>query len=199
MSDDENDDSYASAIGFMFDEQHSKITEIIQVCEMSLSLKIIGDDPGHVQSGQYLWPAAKYLGEYLFENWSSEKRKVIVELGSGAGLSGIVASRLGGSTTSVFLTDYDPGCIDILEENIVINSCESNTKVFAVEWGKNLPDEISIALEAAGQDNLLIASDVIYSASIVKPLFESVLQVLRYGGAFLLASSFDFGEVGLTF
>jgi predicted nicotinamide N-methyase len=194
MSDDENDDCYG-AIGFMFDAQHSKITEKIQIGSHSILVKIIGDDPGHVQSGQYLWPAAKYLGEYLVENWTNEHRSVVVELGSGAGLSGIAAALMGGASSRIFLTDYDPGCIEILEDNIVLNNCGSYAEAVSMEWGRALPESIRRALESVGQDNLLIASDVIYSASVVAPLFQSVLAILRFGGTFLLASSFDYGEV----
>lgn len=194
---DDNEDCYGS-IGFMFDAEHAKITETIQLGDYSVQLRIIGDDPGHVQSGQYLWPAAKYLGKYLLENWACEGRKVIVELGSGAGFCGIIAALLGGATTNVFLTDYDPGCIDILTVNIVLNQCECNTRVESLSWGKALPESLLAALETGAGDLLLLASDVIYSTSVVGPLFETVLTILKYGGCFLLASSFDIGEVSMS-
>lgn len=194
MSDDESSDCYG-AIGFMFDAEHSKITERVHIGCFDILVKIIGEDPGHVQSGQYLWPASKCLGTYIFDNWSIESCGVVIELGAGAGLSGITAALLGCDSTRVFLTDYDPGCIEILRENIYLNHCESNAEALHMEWGGEIPRVIVSSLETAASGSLLIASDVIYSTSIVLPLFQSVLAILRFGGSFLLASSFDIGEV----
>ena len=119
-----DEDDY-SALGFMFDAQHKRIEKVISFSEhgndllvdFTIALQIIGEDPGHVQSGQYLWPAAKAASLHLMQNWDtirstelksretnsrgdreleSEVMISALELGAGCGLSGIIASKLPG-------------------------------------------------------------------------------------------------------
>ena len=95
---------------------------------------------GHVQSGQYLWPAAAFTGQYLLDNWSNLEATTIVELGAGVGLAGLVASRLTGAE-KVVLTDYDHGSLQLLNDNIELNMIDNgNCKVTVefLEWGRTL-------------------------------------------------------------
>eukprot|EP01036_Dinobryon_divergens_P045029 gene45029-60118_t len=69
---------------------------------------MIDSEPGHIQSGQYLWPAAQSLSQYLIDNWLALESDVIIELGAGCGLTGLVASKLS-NNAHIILTDYDYG------------------------------------------------------------------------------------------
>jgi hypothetical protein len=122
-------------IGFMFDNQHRKILKEFSHSDKSLEYESIGDDPGHVQSGQYIWPGSSALAIYLINNWSAyilpklcgfgsesdnEKDERIpsssldalklhvLELGAGCGVAGLICAQLA-QVESVTLTDYDPG------------------------------------------------------------------------------------------
>ena len=165
----DNDDDSLGAIGFMFDAEHQKIKkEIIFNCSSSSSsssgssnnisnnsssvsskdndvikiiINTIGDDPGHVQSGQYIWPASIAAGNYFISvmtsillkkcsNRSSSSGKkgggCVLELGAGCGLSGLVMSKLDIIDTIIF-TDYDHGTLQLLHDNIIINNNNTTT------------------------------------------------------------------------
>jgi hypothetical protein len=57
-------DDCLTDLGFMFDSCHSRATKTISFSKFDVSLRLIDEDPGHVQSGQHLWPGAFYLSTY---------------------------------------------------------------------------------------------------------------------------------------
>lgn len=227
----ENNENNLSLIGFMFDLNYEKkikeIKFLINFQEISFYFNLIDEDPGHKQSGQYLWPAAIFLCNYLINNWDKYKSLFIIELGAGVGISGIVCSYLNqfissstsstSSTSSVssvnlletreislnskvILTDYDPGCINLLNDNIIQNNCQNVCKTEYLKWGESINHlEINNQLE----NILIIGSDLLYCTGVVEPLFTTVFQLLNSinskNGIFLLASSFDVGEVRISF
>ena len=116
----------------MFDDAHSKCTKTVKVTgtmrssfHFDVKVKMIGEDPGHVQSGQYLWPAAKYLANHICDVWTDLGSDRLIELGAGCGLVGLTAARLPNTKVVVF-TDYDPGSCKLLEENIKLNNSSGN-------------------------------------------------------------------------
>jgi predicted nicotinamide N-methyase len=102
MADDEVD---LSAIGFMFDGASAKQTLHVTVAGIQIAIRTIGEHPGHLQSGQYLWPASQFLAEYLVQHWTELKTELrpntVVELGAGCGLCGIVASTMPSGLTNI--------------------------------------------------------------------------------------------------
>ena len=78
------------SIGFMFDRSHrrSQRNFVFNNGDMVIHITSIGSDPGHVQSGQYLWPAAEFACEHLIKNWDILFSHYIIELGAGCGLTG---------------------------------------------------------------------------------------------------------------
>ena len=195
---DMDDDSMA-AIGFMFDASHSRVKKTVPVADgISLQLTLIGEDPGHVQSGQYLWPAALFASQHLVENWDILGRGSILELGSGCGLTGLTTAKLPG-TNRVVLTDYDPGCLTILQENYETNArTQELTSLPSPEvdirqysWGSN-----DISFRPLDGFGLIIGSDLLYCQEVVRPLIKSVNAMINNDdGIFILVSSFDVGEV----
>jgi nicotinamide N-methyltransferase len=84
----------------------------------------------------YVWQSAITLAEEMTFGRVDVKGKVVVELGAGAGLPGIVASRVGAK--SVVISDYPEDCIvENMEKNLRSNQLESDVpaviKGFA--WG----------------------------------------------------------------
>ncbi len=76
-------DEEFQAIGFMFDAEHQKCITIIDVAnDLQVSLKSIGNQPGHLQSGQYFWPASIALSKYLWGHGDPIYTSKILELGS---------------------------------------------------------------------------------------------------------------------
>ena len=102
------------------------------------------------------------------------------------------------SVRQVILSDYDPGCLSLLQTNIELNSNAypipmSKCSVIEYKWGTNPNTLLSCTQD--GYD-LVIGSDLLYCVEIVSPLFTSVSQLLKADlGLFILVSSFDTGEV----
>ena len=53
-------------VGFMFDAHHFRTTKSIMFenGNSEIFLRCIDEEPGHVQSGQHLWPGAYLLSKY---------------------------------------------------------------------------------------------------------------------------------------
>lgn len=186
------DDDF-TAIGFMFDAEREKETRVVVVNEhIQIMLKTIGDRPGHVQSGQYLWPAALDAATHLIDNWDLLRATQVVELGAGCGLTGLVASKLPG-TESVLFTDYDPGCLDIIKETTSLNTSSAQYYFQNLKWGTsiNAADKEIYAYPMDGF-KLVVGADLIYSIDVVGPLLSTVNELLNTpSGIFVLVTSFQ--------
>ena len=86
---------------------------------INISIRTIGDKPGHVQSGQYLWPASIDASNYIIDNWDLIKTDKVLELGAGCGLTGLVISKLP-HVTSVVFTDYDNGTLSLFKIVLIL-------------------------------------------------------------------------------
>lgn len=137
------------------------------------------------------------MSQFIVRNWNILQRNNIIELGSGCGMAGITCAKLNKEVdgSKIFLTDYDNGSLKILRDNIELNDCAHNCSVHEVEWGKTLPTPLS---ESANDLTLIIGSDLLYCAGVVRPLIKTVHAILSCSppsSIFVLASSFDFGKV----
>jgi predicted nicotinamide N-methyase len=84
-----------------------------------IALKVVDDEPGAVQSGHYLWPAAHSLCEYLVQNNGNERpTTTILELGAGCALVSLVALQLyKDKLQCLVVTDHDPGTLERARDN----------------------------------------------------------------------------------
>lgn len=210
----EDDDSdLEQAMGFMFDSSHARscLSFSPAGCLAPIRLRMIKGDPGHVQSGQYLWPAAQFAAGWLFEHrsdpWLAAEQLHVVELGAGCGLAGLALAQLP-NVASVCLTDYDYGSLALLQENAdeaktldCFGDGEKNLLVARVKWGAPLPPLIS-SICAENSNVLVVGTDLIYSQDVIQPLLQTAQQLLRSEGGggdaslrrFVLFSSFDISD-----
>ena len=199
-------------MAFMFDTAKKKDVESFEfydeaVGTFQVNLKMIKGDPGHQQSGQYLWPASEANARYILTNQSDlgliGRRLVVVELGAGCGLSGLAVSHLP-NVGSVVLTDYDYGALQLLEENaaacVKTYTSRPNANVgdfISVEkfkWGGEISPTLISRVKGSGQMLLLLGSDLIYCYTVCMPLFSSVKALLSLApkeSCFVLVSSFE--------
>lgn len=190
------------AIGFMFDSEHHKDKREISIGDdITITVKTIGDRPGHVQSGQYLWPAATAASHHICSSWLSLKADRVLELGAGCGLTGLVASKLDGKPSVVF-TDYDPGSLDLIRENVGLNWRDSGAHthhVHFLEWGVPVPEDTKVQCSyPPGGFALIVGADLLYCKEVVDPLFTTVRELLDpERGLFILTTSFSLDEVSL--
>jgi Lysine methyltransferase len=104
---------------------------------IQVALSIADDNPGAVQSGHYLWPAAKLLADYLVQqhssSWGSRSSNSssssslfhhysapcsILELGAGCALVSLTALQLWqDSLQCVVVSDHDPGTLERARNN----------------------------------------------------------------------------------
>jgi hypothetical protein len=131
-------------VGFMFDTAHAKDNvcfsfdingnriedEVDMEKELfHVDLAMIKGEPGHVQSGQYLWPAAQASVQWMIQHAdkllstnldksSSLLPLCIVELGAGCGLTSLGVCQICPERVQhVILTDHDYGSVQLLERN----------------------------------------------------------------------------------
>jgi predicted nicotinamide N-methyase len=194
-SDSDDDDDLA--VGFMFDDAAAKHEKVYRLGkgdrQVSVTVCIIDDEPGAVQSGHYCWPAAPELGHYIVDTFAQHKTewRRVVELGCGCALVGLAAAQCPGCALAVF-TDHDEGVLRQVEQSIgcigskrVRNLCS----VAHLAWGPK-----ARVVDDAGQAlrfDLAIASDVFYSSDVIAPFFDAVDALLDDGGQCLVLTSIE--------
>ncbi|KUF89962.1 hypothetical protein AM588_10002513 [Phytophthora nicotianae] len=86
----------------------------------------------HDLTGQVVWPVSAFLAWYLVAHRDEIAGKNVVELGAGAGLSGLVASQFASHTA---LTDGNDIVLELLEENAETNADSSKVQALPLLWG----------------------------------------------------------------
>ena len=117
----------------------------------------------------------------------------ILELGSGTGLLGMVASKLG-KPASVVLTDGDGETMNLLQQNLKnpFNAIdEATAKAAILQWGEE--QEVfhkwlrrSFPEQNDTKFDLILAGDVMYKNELPKPFFETVCSLLTETGTLWL-------------
>ncbi|KAF8803792.1 hypothetical protein BYT27DRAFT_7195132 [Phlegmacium glaucopus] len=114
--------------------------------------------------GGLAWPAGQILASYLVQKGTDYiKNRNILELGSGTGLVGLVAGKLGGD---VCITDQVP-LLPLMHRNILLNDLESRVIVAELNWGMAIPTTIQ-------RPDLILAADCVY----FEPAFPLLVQTL---------------------
>ncbi|KAI0698884.1 putative methyltransferase-domain-containing protein [Cytidiella melzeri] len=113
--------------------------------------------------GGIAWPAGEVLSSYVARRPSLEGKSVL-ELGSGTGLVGLVAAKLG---ANVCITDQKP-LLQIMARNVELNDLENRVKVLELNWGEPLPEDIP-------RLDLVLAADCVY----FEPAFPLLVHTLH--------------------
>ena len=192
------------SLGFMFDACHQRETRAVTLGgDLVLQVRTIGDRPGHLQSGQYIWPASIAAANYLIQRWDSLQCKEVLELGSGCGITGIAVSKMAG-VQSVIMTDYDLGSLQLISENIQLNGSNDSIRDIStshyLEWGAPIPPAIQqLPLFPSDGFRLVVGADLVYSKDVIPALLRTVRSLLHESlGVFVLVSSFRLSDVSST-
>jgi predicted nicotinamide N-methyase len=150
--------------------------------------------------GAKLWGAALTMSQMLCREPDLVRGKDVLELGSGVGLCGLLASKLGAA--HVTLTDFEESLLDALDRSVEANDV-TNASVCALDWTKELiyedtqtPNPNHALLTDATFD-VLIGSDVLYEPQHVAALPACVARRMKRDGYCILinatryASMFD--------
>ncbi|XP_040995669.1 protein N-lysine methyltransferase METTL21A isoform X1 [Juglans microcarpa x Juglans regia] len=164
----------------------SKPNAFVSQSSLQLSLDACGQSISILQSpsslstpgvtGAVMWDSGIVLAKFLEHSVDSRmlllKGKNIVELGSGCGLVGCVASLLGGQ---VILTDL-PDRLRLLKKNVEANlrygNVQGSATVRELVWGDD-PDRDLIE----PHPDYVLGSDVIYSEEAVTDLVATLLEL----------------------
>ncbi|XP_022450523.1 protein-lysine N-methyltransferase EEF2KMT isoform X2 [Delphinapterus leucas] len=146
----------------------------------------------HGTTGLVTWNAALYLAEWAMENPAGFAHRTVLELGSGAGLTGLAICKMCRPRAYVF-SDCHSRVLEQLQGNVLLNglSLEPNVAALAqhpehdtadaesprvtvarVDW-----DVVTVPQLAAFQPDIVIAADVLYCPETVLSLV-GVLQKL---------------------
>ncbi len=139
-------------------------------------------------TGLSLWSAAYVMSYYIDDLWGQEIRSgeatkwTVLDLGAGLGLCSAVAAKHG---MKVISTDSDSQALVLLEENLRRNCDEGNgnTSIYTLDWiavaeqNDITTNPVIQKLETFGGSDLIILSDVIYSAT--KPAWHALIVLLQ--------------------
>lgn len=143
-------------------------------------------DQIYVSTGLTLWRSAQHLCEYMLEHTEElQARPRILELGAGLGLNGILAYHLTSqlATANVVVTDGDTNALAQLRLNIEANmplNPHPASKISAQQllWGEQYAKDF-LKTKCTDPFDALIASDVVYVADIIPPLWETARELLE--------------------
>ncbi|KAJ3276635.1 hypothetical protein HDV01_004168 [Terramyces sp. JEL0728] len=117
-----------------------------------------------------LWSCSFILSKLLLKLPVFSKT---LELGAGLGIPSLFASKTSGGQHVI--TDVNDECIELLSQNIKLNNLE-NAVALKLDWTK--PTEIKA--------DLIIASEILYSYRMVKPLVSVIQQLLDKEGTAII-------------
>jgi predicted nicotinamide N-methyase len=178
--------------GDIFDGEVSKEQRDFEFGPYRISLFCVAGENQHIDKWVPLvvWRAAEaFNAELITAPRKAElKGKRIVELGSGTGVCGLLAARIGGNAT--VLTDGSEDSVEALEESIALNKFGEQQHVDCARliWG-DVQTTKELKAKFGGEFDVCVATDVIYEAAAVKPLLVSASELVSSNnGVFFLAN-----------
>jgi len=123
-----------------------------------------------------VWEASILLADYL-AGITVEPEKRFLEIGSGLGLAGIVASSFGHQVT---MTEYNTDALNFARANVQINlpSVDSNLEIAELDW---------IKPQLEGLFDYIVGSEIIYNERDFQPISGLFKSYLKPGGEIILA------------
>jgi predicted nicotinamide N-methyase len=142
--------------------------------EITIRLNGLRRDIGQTlqSTGLTLWRAGDFLSDYMYQDRSRFAGKSIIELGSGLGLIGILASHL--TDQNVVITDGDDDTIELLVANCKLNDVDGRVQCRKLLWGVDLE-------QIQDKFDIVLGADIIYEQEHVVSLFETAKHLLRPG------------------
>nr|XP_020460592.1 protein-lysine N-methyltransferase EEF2KMT [Monopterus albus] len=138
-------------------------------------------------TGLVTWEAALYLAEWALDHQQAFTGRMVLELGSGMGLTGITICRSCGPRRFIF-SDCHPTVLQKLRDNVQLNTLTeqmpSAVSVEQLDWTAATEEQI----KQIGADTV-IAADVVYDPDIVESLVKLLSKVLRCLSAEILICS----------
>ena len=121
-----------------------------------------------------IWPSSFFLARLFAQTPLIVEDKQVIELGAGAGLTGLTVSLL--EAKNVVLSDGCQHSINVLNRSVELNKIPAeHCKVKTLEWTNNID-----SLESLGKFDVVVAADVVYESESVKPLLATAKALLKH-------------------
>lgn len=130
-----------------------------------------------------IWEASGILADHL-SRIPPNPDEHMLELGSGLGVSGIIAATFGHRVT---LTEYNPDALNFARANALINNCPQ-IQITSLDW--NNP-------HIEGKFDWIIGSEIIYKQKDIESIHHLIQRYLKPDGKVLIAESMR--KTGLDF
>ncbi|XP_056262515.1 protein-lysine N-methyltransferase EEF2KMT isoform X2 [Pseudoliparis swirei] len=125
-------------------------------------------------TGLLTWEAALHLAEWALDHRHPFTGRTVLELGSGAGLTGIAICRSCSPSRYVF-SDCHPRVLRKLRDNVRLNGLTGpEVGVEEMDWTTATDEQIA----RIGADTV-IAADVVYDPDVVESLVALLSRILR--------------------
>ncbi|XP_006637368.2 protein-lysine N-methyltransferase EEF2KMT isoform X1 [Lepisosteus oculatus] len=179
------------------DELYDAFAEVVgagedQVCHKSYFLPS-GDTVSLLEStalvsdgttGLVTWQAAQHLAEWAMERPELFRGRAVLELGSGAGLTGAVVCKSCRPRRYTF-SDGHPSVLQLLRGNLALNGLAPPgtptpgpgtpaVSVAELDWDAAAPEQLE-----GFQADTVIASDVVYDPGVICALVGLLLKLLK--------------------
>lgn len=133
--------------------------------------------------GLKVWSPCPLMCRWFAQSADRAVRSVegqrVLELGAGIGMLGF---SLAASARHVVVTDIDPKVLRVVEANARINEI-SNVDVQQLAYGQTDAEAFRVRF---GRFDHIVGADIIYGAKVIRPIMESVDELLVEDGTFSL-------------
>lgn len=120
-----------------------------------------------------IWEASIVLADHLIQV-GLEKKKKVLEIGAGMGITGLFLGAFGYRVT---ITDCEEDAIELLRMNVEHNGLD-NVSIKKMDW--NNPD-------LTGKYDIICGSELIYKEASIKPIIDLSRKYLQPEGTVFIA------------
>lgn len=138
-----------------------------------INIKVSEDFENDTANGTRLWEAGMLLTRFIELFLSDQmKKKSVLELGSGTGVTGIYLGLLG---AQVVAADNNDIVLPLLKSNVVKNKVEENVKVIKFDWCK----EEDVSSIANTYFDYIIGADCVFSLAATDGLCKCLERLMK--------------------
>jgi predicted nicotinamide N-methyase len=123
-----------------------------------------------------IWEASIVLADHLIRI-GLEKKKEVLEIGAGMGVTGLFLGAFGHKVT---ITDYEEDALELLRMNVKRNGL-NNVSVKKLDW--NNPD-------LTGKYDVICGSELVYNETSIGPIINLFRKYLQPEGTVFLSHDF---------
>ncbi|XP_076468589.1 histidine protein methyltransferase 1 homolog [Babylonia areolata] len=147
---------------------------------------------GQYEGGLKVWECGVDLCQYLAESGVPVEGSRVLELGCGAGLPGILASRMG--ALSVHFQDFNEEVLEMYTmKNVELNNVKpASCTFFSGDWASFA----SLAKDQHYRYDFILTAETIYNVSSYSKLLTVFSSLLTKEGIVLVAAKNDYFGVG---